>query len=1163
MPGAASLLENFLSVYAGLASILPDQTDLEEYFQDLSSYIDRLGQGQWLPSLEDMSSRTLSALVSLSTVSLTILGCGVAFLAGTVTTVAVLSIWVKPHAIFRSRSGRYEQQLAEQQSAGINSLVQHAENRRVLNIDKRMTGARAIDKELQLIFDNVIHDHVESWYTYISEDPEFLIDLRKSLFSVVAQLVGKAKNMDAVSFVMLDAVDDFARHLRLWSLASNRHAAIRTQTPDLDISISQIAFEIDKGRFSFIVDRSSEASYLRDLLEVILYTVMPSDDFNNLTSRFMLLEVLVLVIQTALDKICDPDFINQTVCTLVANQTWESFLENIRKCDSLEELEIHMDRVTSELKQRMSSSSRKRDAANRLQIRRLEVARRLVVRRINAVKAQNLSDDTEVPSTYADAPPALVEILHDPVAIGFFMDFMESEREIVSMQFWLVIEAFRRAGMANQIQKDTVHYEMVSEARAIFDLYVSLNANPRIPLEASSAKNIAKKINDNQVQPRIFDYAQTKVYEFMDAHCYPRFVKSEAYLRYVYETELRKDDLYGGDIEGKTEAELDTSGVDSERTPSTSKRTNWQPPSRQSSRLDERSNAGSEHLADSYVDESDRSSVDAEMQFPLRKATAERTPDALYASNISSATSLSQPAPSTTSSMSGSYAQPRSAPRAKTPSINSELKSSLMDSEGAWTTKIVGYEISREKNSGKAYAVFIIEVFRQDEAGVMQWRVLRRYSEFHDLHMQLRRRLPGIDDYIFPGKKTFGNLSETFLEQRRYKLDKYLNNLLLDEEIFTNVKTRAILSRFLSSGAYNAGFNKLERALDTVINPLSHTTRIISDGFKAMTEGSTSSLTRTYRSTSASSSASGQNRSLLSPATGLRHETFASAQGKSKSSGSSAPSVEDTKPVNTVPPMPSRHMSHRRTHSNTSRKSDSSAYSGTSAMNTSQVKSLVARYVMSDGGADYESFLQWKLTSSKKDMRNDEVLPFRIILLLMDEIFELTGRNRWLRRRTVQLLQQVISTTHGVTLNRKTVAMVEDALSPEQWAYYFFLLRTSIWPDSARRDSWDMHGSSLHQQQAPPERTEQQKRSTKLDAKARVLAMIPHELKSIIGGGTAKRGVLRMFDMLQDPLMNRRLVLGIFEAMLIRMLPEINIVDIVNRTHRYHSKHYQQQRNFS
>ena len=51
----------------------------------------------------------------------------------------------------------------------------------------------------------------------------------------------------------------------------------------------------------------------------------------------------------------------------------------------------------------------------------------------------------------------------------------------------------------------------------------------------------------------------------------------------------------------------------------------------------------------------------------------------------------------------------------------------------------------------------------------------------------------------------------------------------------------------------------------------------------------------------------------------------------------------------------------------------------------------------------------------------DENIPLRIMLLLMDEVFDLKNRNQWLRRRIVGILRQFVKTMFGDSINRCAV----------------------------------------------------------------------------------------------------------------------------------------------
>ncbi|XP_065840378.1 LOW QUALITY PROTEIN: sorting nexin-13-like [Oscarella lobularis] len=166
----------------------------------------------------------------------------------------------------------------------------------------------------------------------------------------------------------------------------------------------------------------------------------------------------------------------------------------------------------------------------------------------------------------------------------------------------------------------------------------------------------------------------------------------------------------------------------------------------------------------------------------------------------------------------------------------------------------------------------------------------------------------------------------------------------------------------------------------------------------------------------------------------------------------------------------------------------------------------------------------------------DDNIPLRILLLLMDEVFDLKTKSQWLRRRIVALLQDIIRTTFGDRINRKIVKKVEWLTSAEQIAEYVRELRDSNWPDGLWRTD-------------VAERNEATKNRTKVAAKAKMTGSLPDELKRFIGSDVAREGIVRVFDMFQHPRLNKRLLYVLFEDLLDTLFPENKFKEILQMLH--------------
>ncbi|XP_065579321.1 sorting nexin-13-like [Artemia franciscana] len=150
---------------------------------------------------------------------------------------------------------------------------------------------------------------------------------------------------------------------------------------------------------------------------------------------------------------------------------------------------------------------------------------------------------------------------------------------------------------------------------------------------------------------------------------------------------------------------------------------------------------------------------------------------------------------------------------------------------------------------------------------------------------------------------------------------------------------------------------------------------------------------------------------------------------------------------------------------------------------------------------------------------NDDNIPLSILLLLFDEVFEMRTRPAWLRRHIIGLLRDILHSLMGDVYNQKILEIVDSLTSPSSIAEAIKAFRNSLWPNGWR---------AVPQ----PPRDESTKMRTRVVAKASLLACLSDELTRIIGSETSRRGMTSVFDMLQYPELNRRLVFVLLESAL-------------------------------
>ncbi|XP_064431260.1 sorting nexin-13 isoform X8 [Mirounga angustirostris] len=166
----------------------------------------------------------------------------------------------------------------------------------------------------------------------------------------------------------------------------------------------------------------------------------------------------------------------------------------------------------------------------------------------------------------------------------------------------------------------------------------------------------------------------------------------------------------------------------------------------------------------------------------------------------------------------------------------------------------------------------------------------------------------------------------------------------------------------------------------------------------------------------------------------------------------------------------------------------------------------------------------------------DDNIPLRVMLLLMDEVFDLKERNQWLRRNIKNLLQQLIRATYGDTINRKIVDHVDWMTSPEQVADLVKRFRDAFWPNGILAETVPCRDKAIRMR-------------TRVAGKTKLLSIMPDELKHIIGAETTRKGILRVFEMFQHNQLNRRMVYVFLEGFLETLFPQYKFRELFNKLH--------------
>ncbi|XP_076166937.1 sorting nexin-13 [Ptiloglossa arizonensis] len=996
-------------------------------------------------------------------------------------------------------------------------------------LDRRITGSRIIDESLQEILDFVIRDYVEPWYSIVTDDEEFIYSVRDTAQKIAINIANRVKGVDWIPYLTTRLVDDAASHVRLYRQARARMKQLRSKklqkgsassstssgtpkkTPthrrnksETDVSwysqskfyipnlssltepietgeeqeeesLEKIFFDLEVQMENNLICRdlvctnsSQELEFLGEISEILLYLVLPKGDFDCLTVRFILRELLVnVIIRPLLDLFSDPDYINQAclwLCVKEAGLPSDVFLTVIRVTNSLDELTATKNMVCKEIAHlRSKDSGREDDLSVKQQLNSLLYVKKILETRIIGMQ-EGLESETDGIGAQPDWNRLLIpgqklvnlpldELLKNNIALSYFIDYMTSINAESYLYFYLNIYGWRvsaeqqisdiklqklhaaHAGTSTMgTKRKNADLENLKEAATkIYQQYLSDKASPKLQLDDVLVKTLLTRVRTESMKETWFDELRACCYEKLqnEDRFLPGFKRSIAYVKLLAELDLLKDPA----------SEEDTKSLDSISLSSTNNELETLDEMSELYKLDETKASelkdnklqsySSVNLASIVEPNEGKAADESDSEMNIRTTKNMRKMSSIDTDHIGEGKDMSFYVESNVEQFvkldENTYAQ------------NAIKK--LQQGRFEINAKIIETGIVNDR--GKTFGIYAVAVSKSYDSGYQEkWHIYRRYSDFYDLYQKIKEKYYDLAKIPFPAKKAFHNMERTVLERRMLMLNAWLYQLTKPTVVDGHMGLQNLLLNFLEQGDYDKGVTggQISRTIDSLMNPLKTSMKTMTQAVKTMPDN------------------------MLNTVDGVMDNI-------SKFFGN--------------PKKPS-------------------------------------------------AFYENTKVGASLDIETDDNIPLRIMLLLMDEIFDLKVRNQWLRRRIITLLRQIIRTMFGDIVNRRIVEYVSLLTSPAKVAGYLKTFKNSFWPNGVKADK------------KPPRDTEMKNR-TRVAAKVALLSCLSDELKHIIGSETTRRGLLRVFELFQRPVLNRRLLYVLLEGIIETLFPQNNLVDIFRK----------------
>ena len=234
---------------------------------------------------------------------------------------------------------------------------------------------------------------------------------------------------------------------------------------------------------------------------------------------------------------------------------FERFIRAIRQCNNLSEARRFRSEVASQLKRESMM-----DGQDQTYLRRLETGKRLLDQRVgklSAVGGAASARASQPNSTNGHAASSMVnasitELLHDASGLSYFMEYMDRQRLMTLVQFWIVVDGFRNPLEDTLLSDDNVSGIPLkwtdsdrSDIAQINEVYLS---KPELDVPKESREGVMEflKASRNATPSQYLRArnavlrAQSAVLEKMQDEHYPGFKQSDLYYKY-----LTSDDASG------------------------------------------------------------------------------------------------------------------------------------------------------------------------------------------------------------------------------------------------------------------------------------------------------------------------------------------------------------------------------------------------------------------------------------------------------------------------------------------------------------------------------------------------------------------------------------------------------------------------------------------
>ncbi|XP_053315115.1 sorting nexin-25 isoform X2 [Spea bombifrons] len=630
---------------------------------------------------------------------------------------------------------------------------------------RRVVISHNMDKALKEVFDYSYRDYILSWYGDLGKDEGQLYHLlSEDFWELARQLRSRLAHVDIVKVVCNDVVKNLLTHFCDLKAANTRQ----------DEQPRPFALH------SCLKNAEDELRFLQTCAQVLVLCLLPTRDSQSPSLRIVLTEILATkVLKPLVEQLSDPDYINQMLLSQLEYReqvnerhkkaytyapSYEEFIKLITNSSDIEFLKQLRYQIVVEIIQattigtfpqmkKQKDPKGKETAAMKADLLRarnmkryinqLTVAKKQCEKRIRLLggpaydQDDGASDDGECPQSQKILQ--FDDILANLAFRDQFKTYMEKIDKSALINFWESVEYLKNANKAEIPQ-------------LVGEIYQNFFVESKdIPVEKALYKEIQQSLVGNK-GIEVFNKIQADVYETLKDRFYPSFIVSD-----LYDQLIRKEDVSSFVCLTDDKDEAACEGVDEILDKVTSGITE------QASYAVNKLRQLTEKL------EYKRQALNSIINAPK--------PDKKIVSKLKDEIALMEKEQSDLD-------------------LHISRTDLWCENLGLWRALINISEVSEENGEQMPLYFVLVNLPDSGDCETKNWTVLRKLSEFQNLHRKLSECFPSLKKVQLPSlsKLPFKSIDQKFLEKSKNQLNHFLQKLLSDERLYQSEVLYAFLS---------------------------------------------------------------------------------------------------------------------------------------------------------------------------------------------------------------------------------------------------------------------------------------------------------------------------------------------------------------------------------